>query len=211
MAEFAADVASAYAEELRWEPRFNLAPTQNVLAIRELAGQRQWCQLRWGLIPSWAKEPKIGSSLINARAETVAEKPSFRAAFKRRRCLIPADGFYEWQKTAGPGNKVPHFFTVGQASLFTFAGLWESWRGDDGTTLETCTIITTTPNELLQPLHDRMPVILNRSDYVRWLDPASDPGTLGDLLVPYPASEMTCRAVGKFVNSAAHEGPECLE
>ena len=100
---------------------------------------------------------------------------------------------------------------VGQASLFTFAGLWESWRGDDGTTLETCTIITTTPNELLQPLHDRMPVILNRSDYVRWLDPASDPGTLGDLLVPYPASEMTCRAVGKFVNSAAHEGPECLE
>jgi putative SOS response-associated peptidase YedK len=193
--ELAFLAAEEYAYELAWEPNHNICPTQNVLAIREQAGKIQLCKLRWGLIPSWSKDPKIGASLINARAETVAEKPSFRSAYKKRRCLIPADAFYEWQALPGVKKKVPHRISIvakpnGDDTLFQFAGLWETWRGDDGTTLETCTIITTAANEFMQPLHNRMPVIVAREDYRRWLDPASDPMALTTLLVPYAGHDM---------------------
>src|SRR5437667_6400831 len=158
-------------QAIEWSPRYNIAPTQMVAAVR--AGQtsgRELALLRWGLIPSWADNPKIGSSLINARADTVATKPAFRTALKKRRCLIPADGFYEWQAIPGQKTKQPFLIGVRDAPVFAFAGLWEHWTAPDGQPLETCTIITTDANELMQPVHNRMPVILDPSDYEHWLD-----------------------------------------
>ncbi|MEE9274201.1 MAG: SOS response-associated peptidase [bacterium] len=191
-------------------PRYNIAPTQFVPAVRALRpGEPELALLRWGLIPSWAKDPAIGARTINARGETAAQKPSFRAAFRRRRCLIPADGFYEWVKEGG--RKQPYYIQLRGEAPFAFAGLWESWTGAEGETLETCTIITCEANEGLRPLHPRMPVILPRENYDLWLDPAAqDPAALQPLLRPYPAGETVFRPVSAQVNSPKNDGPECI-
>jgi putative SOS response-associated peptidase YedK len=189
-------------------PRFNIAPSQPVPVVR-LARGRELVWLRWGLIPAWAKDPAIGNRLINARAETVAEKPAFRAALRRRRCLVAADGFYEWQRTGK--RKQPYFIRLRDDRPFAFAGLWESWEAPDSSQIESCTLLTTEPNELMRPIHDRMPVILPADGYRVWLDPAMEkPERLLPLFRPYPAEEMTAEPVSTFVNSPAHEGPECI-
>jgi putative SOS response-associated peptidase YedK len=186
------------------EPRFNVAPTQSVLAIRRGDAGREPTRLRWGLIPSWAKDMKIGASLINARGETAAEKPAFRTAFRRRRCLIPADGFYEWKRDGS--QKTPYLMTMQDESLFAFAGLWDRWKGPSGDVIESCSVITTTPNELMVTLHDRMPVILSPTHYDVWLDPAvGDVGALTSLLVPYPSDEMRAEQVSTVINNARNE------
>lgn len=190
-------------------PRYNIAPTQPVAAVRQSAnGQREFTHFRWGLIPSWSKDPS-GSSLINARAETAAEKPSFRAAFRYRRCLIPASGFYEWQKTGG--RKQPMYAHALDGGLLTFAGLWETWQSADGSAIETCTILTTEPNELMAPIHNRMPVILDPADYSMWLDPQTPRDQLQHLLRPYPAELMAVYPVSAAVNSPANDSPACIE
>jgi len=191
------------------QPRYNMAPTQTVLAIRfdEHATPREPALLRWGLIPSWAKDTKIGNSLINARADTIATKPSFRSAFKRRRCLIPASGFYEWQKR--DDGKQPYQIAMRSGKPFAFAGLWEQWEKGDGP-IESCAIITTEANDLMAPLHDRMPVILRPDDYDAWLDPASDAGALQGLLQPYPDDDLTAYPVSKVVNNPRNDRPECV-
>ena len=191
-------------------PRYNIAPTQPVAAVRlhPYTNQREFTFLNWGLIPSWAKDIKMGSRMINARSETVAEKPSFRAAFKRRRCLIPASGFYEWQKL--DGRKQPHFIALQDVRPFAIAGLWEHWEGGDGSVIESCTLLTTTPNALMEPLHNRMPVILHPQDYEDWLQPATDPGMLMHLLRPYPAEAMIAYPVSTVVNSPANDSPACI-
>ena len=192
--------------ELKFEDRYNIAPTQDVMAVRQTDGDRELFQPRWGLIPSWAKDATIGNRMINARCETVAEKPSFRAAFKRRRCLIPASGFYEWKGAKSP--KQPFHIHLADDSLFAFAGLWEVWKGPDGT-VESTTIITTEPNELTAEVHNRMPVILHADDYATWLTD-DDPDELRGLLIPYPADQMAMEPVGSYVSNARHEGPDCL-
>ena len=166
-------------------PRYNIAPTQDVLAIRlNVEGNQEAVQLRWGLIPFWAKEEKIAYSTINARAETVASKPAFRDAFKKRRCLIPADGYYEWKPEGG--TKQPYRITLDPEQPFSFAGLWEHWE-KGGKVVESCTIIVTNANDLTKDIHDRMPVILDPKDYIGWLD-----GTAGkELLKPFPSENMT--------------------
>jgi putative SOS response-associated peptidase YedK len=172
-------------------PHYNIAPTQAIAAVVQPASnpQRELRFFRWGLLPSWSKDPTIGARLINARSETVAEKPSFRAAFKYRRCLIPADGFYEWQRQER--KKQPFYFHLQDHRPFAFAGLWEHWQSPDGSEIETCTILTTTANELLEPIHDRMPVILPAENYTIWLDPDLQTAKpLQPLLRPYPAVEM---------------------
>lgn len=190
-------------------PRFNIAPTQNVGIVRTGSqGDREWATVRWGLVPSWAKDESIGARMINARGETVAEKPSFRAAVKSRRCLIPASGFYEWVKT-GDG-KQPHFIHFADARPFAFAGLWERWtKGSEP--LDSCTIITTTPNDLVAELHDRMPVILPRDRFDEWLAPKPlSIDRLGELLVPHPAAGMEAYPVSTRVNRPGNDDPECI-
>ena len=192
------------------KPRFNIAPTQRIPIVR--AGReapREWAEVRWGLVPSWAKDEKIGARMINARGETVAEKPSFRSAVKSRRCLIPADGFYEWVKT--DGGKQPHYIHFADGRAFAFAGLWERWHKSDGEPLDTCTIITTTPNDLVAALHDRMPVILPPETFTEWLEPqplTSD--RLQDLLASHPAGDMEAYQVSTHVNKPANDDPECV-
>ncbi|MBW4507182.1 MAG: SOS response-associated peptidase [Scytonematopsis contorta HA4267-MV1] len=193
------------------EPQYNIAPTQLVGTILNNSedNTREYNLFRWGLIPSWAKDKSMGAKLINARAETVAEKPSFRNAFKRRRCLIVADGFYEWQKT--DGKKQPFYFRLNSEQPFGFAGLWSKWESPEGEEINSCTILTTEANELLKPLHDRMPVILFAKDYDLWLDPkvqASEP--LQKLLNPYPESAMTGYPVSTIVNNPKHNGSDCI-
>ena len=191
------------------EPRYNVAPGQTVLVVRPSSGARQLAALHWGLVPSWAKDVKIGYRLLNARCETVEEKPAFRAAFRKRRCLIPADGFFEWQKTGR--KKQPFLFQVNDG-LFAFAGLWEHWQNSDGETLESCTILTTEANELVRPLHDRMPVIVAPADYASWLEPQVVAEEEVDRLFrPFAATAMTAMAVNPWVNDARHEGPLCIE
>ncbi|MEO6308774.1 MAG: SOS response-associated peptidase [Nitrospiraceae bacterium] len=193
-------------------PRYNIAPSQQVAAIRFNAETttRECVMLRWGLIPSWAKDPKIGNQCINAKAETVAEKPSFRSAFKKRRCLVVADGFYEWQVQGT--RKQPMWIGLRDRRPFAFAGLWEHWSPNDGEPIESCTIITTEPNELMQPIHNRMPVILAPSSYDQWLDPAfQNIETLNGLLRPYPSEELTAHPVSTLVNNPRHDAPQCLE
>jgi putative SOS response-associated peptidase YedK len=191
-------------------PRFNIAPTQTIAIVR--AGEeapRECSMVRWGLVPSWAKDAKMGARMINARGETVAEKPSFRSAVKTRRCLIPADGFYEWVRT--DSGKQPHFIRFADARPFAFAGLWERWHKGEGGPLDTCTIITTTPNELISDLHDRMPVILPQSLYDVWLNPAPmTPERLQEVLVPHPAEGMEAYPVSTYVNKPVNEGPNCI-
>ncbi len=192
------------------EARSNIAPTQNILAVQETLDGREMKLLKWGLVPSWAKDASMGARLINARSETVAEKPAFRDAFKRRRCLIPSDGFYEWQRTES--KKQPYFFQLKDGQPFSFAGLWDKWRGEDGNVIESCTILTTIANEVLAPVHDRMPVILHAEDYELWLDADERKyELLEDLMHPYPASEMTAYPVSTQVNSARHQGAELIE
>ncbi|MBX0330431.1 SOS response-associated peptidase [Oscillochloris sp. ZM17-4] len=185
-------------------PRYNIAPTQLVPVVRAGAEGRELALLRWGLVPFWAKDLAIGAKMINARSETVAEKPAFRAALRQRRCLILADGFYEWQAT--PGGKQPFYFRVGDGAPFAMAGLWESWRGPDDATVQTCTILTTRANPLLAPLHDRMPVILPPDEYRLWLDPSlREAGPLEHLFDPFPAEDMDAYPVGKDVNRVAND------
>ncbi|BAT54967.1 hypothetical protein NOS3756_39420 [Nostoc sp. NIES-3756] len=193
------------------EAQYNIAPTQTVVTVLHNAdsNKREFQKLRWGLIPSWAKDQSISTKLINARAETIAEKPSFRSAFKQRRCLIVADGFYEWQRKQG--KKQPFYFRLKDEQPFGFAGLWEKWTNPEGEEIHSCTIVTTTANELLEPIHDRMPVILAPQDYDLWLDPQEQkPQALQHLLSPYPASEMTSYPVSTVVNSARHNSAECI-
>jgi putative SOS response-associated peptidase YedK len=191
---------------------FNAAPTRILPVIRkpdervpEIAG------LRWGLVPGWAKDPAIGAKMINARGETVADKPAFRAAFKRRRCLVPMAGFYEWQKT--PAGKVPHFIHLLNAEIFCVAGLYEYWPGKEGAApIESYTIITTDANEMMARLHDRMPVIVSEDDYAAWLDPKNEnTATLQPLLKPYPSEEMRAYPVSTRVNNPKNDGPELIE
>lgn len=193
------------------QPRYNVAPTQPVAAVRASPdGQcRELALLRWGLIPPWASDP-VSASFINARAETAAGKPAFRGAFRARRCLIPADGFYEWRK--GPRGKEPFLFQLRGRRPFAFAGLWERWRGPDGVEVESCAILTTEANDLVRELHDRMPVILAPEAVAPWLDPAfRDLGALQELLRPLPAWLMEAHAVSARVNNAACDGPACAE
>ena len=196
-------------------PRYNIAPTQPVAAVANNSqGKVEFFQ--WGLIPTWAKDPTIGSRMINARAETLAEKPSFKTAYKRRRCLILADGFYEWRsvpKSDGQGQtKIPMRIHLASGQPFAFAGLWESWRTPDETMLLSCTIITTTPNELMATIHNRMPVILPRQAYEQWLDPSEQKSAqLQPLLKPYPAEEMTAYPVSTVVNNPRNDLPECIK
>ena len=200
-------------EEIDLPPRYNIAPSQPVAAILQLSdtNRRKLQWLRWGLIPSWAKDPAIGYKLINARAETASEKPSFRSAFKHRRCLIPSDGFYEWQRLEGSKTKKqPYYFSLKDNNPFAFAGLWERWENPEGDIVETCTILTTEANELVSPIHDRMPVILHSKDYDLWLDPnfiSSD--SLQALLNPYPSEAMIAYPVSSKVNSPKNDSPEC--
>jgi putative SOS response-associated peptidase YedK len=194
------------------EPRYNIAPTQPVAAVRfdSEAGERELEMLRWGLIPFWAKDPAIGNRMINARSETVAEKPAFRAAFRKRRCLVPADGFYEWQKVGA--GKQPHHIHRPDGGPFGIAGLWERWESGDGDVIESCTLITTEASDSLRPIHNRMPVILNRDDFGRWLDPDTpDTSNLLALLKPVPDEELVATAVSKAVNSPGNQGPELIE
>ena len=166
-----------------FEPRYNIAPTQSVAAVRSGDEGRSMSFLRWGLIPSWSADPKIAYKLINARSETVAEKPSFRSAFKTRRCLIPSSAFYEWQKTGK--SKQPYCIRPRDGGLFSFAGLWEHWNDPQGEVIESCSVLTTAANELMQPIHDRMPVILDSASEEAWLDPRSSTDAIQSLFVPY--------------------------
>ncbi len=200
--------------ELR--PRFNVAPGQDLAAIRAHPDGRRLSMLRWGLLPSWAEDPNIGYRMINARAETVAGKPAYRAAYQARRCLIPADGFYEWVRRGAV--KQPFLIELGDGRLMGFAGLWERWRIPEnlvlprslqdsapGDVIETCTVLTTEANDLMKPIHHRMPVILPPQAFAPWLDGAEV------ALDPYPPGAMTARAVSRWVNNAAHEDPRCIE
>ncbi len=188
---------------------YNIAPTQEVAAVLVDSGERRLERLRWGLIPSWAKDPGVGARMINARSETVPEKPSFRSAFRKRRCLIPADGFYEWQKTNN--GKQPFYTRMCNGAPFAFAGLWESWRENDEPEVRTCTILTTEPNELLAPVHNRMPVILHPDSYDTWLTPDAGEDTLTELFEPYPSEAMETYPVSRLVNSPSNDDERCIE
>jgi putative SOS response-associated peptidase YedK len=202
--EFGVDASS-----IELAPNYNVAPTQGVAAVLEEGGQRRLEVLRWGLIPPWADDPGLGSRMINARSETAPGKPSFRRAFRERRCLIPADGFYEWQRTNGA--KQPYYIHMEDGRPFAFAGLWESWsKGGEGE-IRTCTILTTGANALVGEVHDRMPVILAHDAYDVWLDPASERDELTGLLAPYPEDEMEAYPVSRFVNSPSNNDPRCIE
>ena len=193
------------------QPRYNIAPTQQVAIVRTSPdGTKHLDLLKWGLIPSWSKDPSIGSRMINARSETADTKPSFRSAFKNRRCIIPASGFYEWQDVGG--KKHPLYVKLKGNNLMLFAGLWEHWKSEEGETIESCTILTTTTNELIRPLHDRMPVILDTHDIEPWIDPhTKDPEQLKPLFKPYPTEEMEMYPVSDMVNSPRNDTPDCIK
>ena len=201
-------VRTPTAESAAWSPRYNIAPTKTVVVVGD-DGARYLTEMRWGLVPSWAKDPAIGNRMINARAETVATKPAFRVALRKRRCLVVADGFYEWEKR--DRTKQPFYIVLKSREPFGFAGLWETWTSPDGEEIRTCTIITTEANELLKEIHDRMPVILVRETEVIWLDPTiQDPARLLPLLRPYPAEEMEAYPVSTRVNNPSHDSQECI-
>lgn len=194
-------------------PRYNIAPTQTVAVVAN-NDQTRLDFFQWGLIPFWAKDPAIGQRMINARAETLAEKSAFKNAYKRRRCLILADGFYEWRQTGARGQrpaKTPYYIRLKSGQPFAFAGLWESWQSPQADTVLSCTIITTTPNDLLAELHNRMPVILPAEAYEQWLDPDEQPPQrLDGLLRPYPADLMVAYPVSTLVNNPKNDSPECI-
>lgn len=193
-------------------PRHNVSPSHEVAVVRVLPPdrERKLDLLRWGLIPPWSKDSSLsGGRMINARSESVTEKPSFRTPLKRQRCLVPADGFYEWKK-ADKRNQ-PYFIRLKTESPFAFAGLWEKWTGPDGKGVGTFTILTTYANEFLKDIHERMPVILHPEDYDAWLDPKiQDPTAVLPLLKPYPVEEMEAYPVGPYVNSPKNDGPDCI-
>jgi putative SOS response-associated peptidase YedK len=195
---------------LDWKPRYNAAPGQLIAAVRQDADEprRRMSPLRWGLIPAWASNASIGYKMINARAETAATRASFREPLRRRRCLIPADGFYEWKHEGK--EKLPFCFTLQDEAVFGFAGLWDRWKNPQGETVESCTILTTTANELLRDVHDRMPVILAPDAYDLWLDPGfTKVEDLQPLLVPYPAAAMRRYRVSQRVNQVKNDDAEC--
>jgi len=190
--------------------RYNIAPSQPVLVIPNDGSQRADF-MRWGLIPSWAKDPAIGNRLINARGETLSEKPSFSGSFKYKRCLILADGFFEWQRAPGSTTKIPHYIQLATRKPFAMAGLWSEWNSADGSQLRTCTIVTTTPNDLIAPIHDRMPVILAAQDRSAWIDRApTSSQDLTRLIGPYPADQMRAHVVSALVNSPSIDRPDCI-
>jgi putative SOS response-associated peptidase YedK len=191
-------------------PRYNVAPSQDVPIVRigEGGKGREIAQVRWGLVPGWAKDLSISAKLINARAESVAGKPSFRAAFKRRRCLVPADGFYEWRREGAA--KQPYRIARPDGAAFAFAGLWESWRAPEGETIESCTILTTQANATLAPIHGRMPVVLEAGAHAPWLDAAAEAEALHALLVPAPDALLTAYKVSPRVNNVRNDDEACL-
>ncbi len=191
-----------------FDKRYNIAPTQEVLTV--VGGEtRRAGFMRWGLIPHWAKDTKIGRRMINARAETVAEKPAFRDALRRRRCLVLADGYYDWQRSGG--TKRPMRVAMRSGQPFAFAGLWSVWKDPEGNRIPSCTIITTSANDLLRPIHDRMPAILPRDTEDLWLDQnVDDPAVLSSVLTPYSDDALEVHAVSPLVNSVANEGPELI-
>jgi len=198
-------------------PRYNIAPSQPVAVVPN-DGKNTLDFYVWGLVPFWAKDPQIGNRMINARAETLAEKPSFKTAFRRRRCLVLADGFYEWQRkpiassSRSTGAKTPMYIKMTSGEPFAFAGLWETWNAPDGSRLITCNIITTEPNELVSQIHNRMPVILPTDAYQTWLDPHERaPSELSPLLKPYPADQMVSYPVSKQVNNPTNDLPICVK
>jgi putative SOS response-associated peptidase YedK len=205
------DVAAAFDldDALELPPRYNIAPTQFVPVVRldEARRTRELALVQWGLVPAWAKDPNIGNRLINARSETVAEKPAFRTAFKSRRCLVVADGFYEWGHVNG---KSPYYFHLKDGRPFGFAGLWERWE-QGGEPLESCTVITTEANGIVGAVHERMPVILRPEDYGRWLDPGEKAEALVGLLAPLPDNWMAAHPVSKLVNNPGNESPRYIE
>jgi putative SOS response-associated peptidase YedK len=195
-----------------WEPRYNVCPTQDHLAVRLRDGDPEAVRLRWGLVPSWATDVSVGSRMINARGETVDTQPAFRDAFRSRRCLILVDGFYEWQAIPGAKRKVPHIVRMTDGVPFVLAGLWESWRARGAEApVETCTVVTTTANPLLAPIHDRMPVILDPSAYRMWLDPTTPAAVATALLRPYRGPGLYAYPVSTHVNTPAHDDARCLE
>jgi len=196
--------------EEEWAPRYNIAPTQSVPVIRGNPPKpvRELSLIRWGLIPSWGKDSSAAAGMINARSETAATKPAFRDALKSRRCLVPADGFYEWQR-AGK-SKQPYCFEVDDGQLFALAGIWDCWKDASGNAVETCSILTTTPNALTATVHDRMPVILDPDGYDLWLDPGmKDVSVASELLKPYNARLMRCYPISARINHVANDDEEC--
>jgi putative SOS response-associated peptidase YedK len=211
--EVLADWFGVPLEEMPWfAPTFNAAPqsTQPVVRLSRDTGARQFALARWGLIPFWARDPKFGYSTINARAEEVLTKPAFREAFKQRRCLVPADAFYEWQDVDAR-TKRPYAIALRSGTPYAFAGLWETWKSGQGERLESFTIITTDPNQLMEPLHDRMPVIVEPDDYTRWLSPGDPEQPPVDLLRPYPAEKMRAWPVSSRVGNVRNDDPALLE
>lgn len=197
------------AGHLDYRPSYNVAPTQQVLAVVN-DGQRGAELLRWGLIPFWAKDPKIGYRMINAVGETIASKPAFRAAFRRRRCLVLADGFFEWRKEGK--EKIPMYIFLKSRTPFAFAGIWETWKALDGETVRSCAIVTTKPNAFMEPIHNRMPVILSEETEALWLDLLTEEaGALAPLLIPSPPELMDSYPVSRLVNSPKNNGPECIQ
>jgi putative SOS response-associated peptidase YedK len=192
------------------EPRYNIAPTQDVAVVLNETPDRL-SLLQWGLIPSWAKDPAIGGQMINARAETIAEKPAFRTPFKKRRCLVLADGFYEWHKEADGKTKTPMYVRLKTGEPFAMAGLWDVWKTPDGASRRTCTIVTTEPNTMLAPVHNRMPVILPRDTEMDWLDNSLEPLALMSMLKPYAADLMQMYPVSRRVNAPANDEPALVQ
>lgn len=195
------------------DARYNIAPSQPVVAVRrsDTTGGRELCMLRWGLVPSWADDPSLGSRMINARAESVADKPAFRGAFARRRCLVPADGYYEWQALDKPRRKQPYFIHLQDEGLFAFAAVWEAWSSADGEPLETCAIITTDANEQTAAIHHRMPVILGPADYDVWLQPSRlEEEAWRRMRQPFAGDRMAAYPVSTLVNHPRHDRPDCL-
>jgi putative SOS response-associated peptidase YedK len=192
-------------------PRYNIAPSQDIAAIRLIphTSVREIAMLRWGLIPFWAKDRKIGYKMINARAESVADKPAFRVAFRQRRCLIPASGFFEWNHKNE--TKQPYFIRLKDSNILAFAGLWEHWAGKDGEVIDSCTIITTGANETVGNIHDRMPVIIEPELYDRWLDPETKEKSLLSLFAPFPNKKILAYPVGIEVNNPKNDNLNCLE
>jgi putative SOS response-associated peptidase YedK len=214
--ELAAYFGATLAPEASLEPNYNVAPTQDVLAVVEDEGERHLDAFHWGLVPSWAKDAKIGSRMINARAETLAEKSAYKTSFERRRCLVPADGFYEWRKltTGSKPKKQPMLIRRADGAPLAFAGLWSVWRGPerDQEPLRSLTIVTTAPNALMATVHDRMPAILPEDRWAPWLDRENhDLDALGALLAPAPDDLLTLTPVSTLVNNVRNNGPELLE
>ncbi|MCP4436316.1 MAG: SOS response-associated peptidase [Actinomycetia bacterium] len=213
------DVDEVSEQALEHRPNYNTAPTTDVFVVYSDGSTRRLDTFHWGLVPKWAKELKVGSRMINARAETVAEKPAFRAAYRRRRCIVPADGFYEWNKPEGAGAKQPWYITRPDGEPYAFAGLWEQWKGrlpgsaedSDEVTVRSTTIITGSPNDKMAELHDRMPVILPAAAWEQWLDPASEVEGIAKLLVPAPPKLITFHPVSTEVNNVRNKGPHLMD